>query len=312
MPERSPETPQDLPKARIVKRRWFNWAWLVPLFAAGFVGWLIARTYITRGPRIHIRFTQAQGLEAGKSEVKFRGAKIGMVTGIRLTKDLSGVDVKIELTKSASEIARTGSTFWIVEPEVSAAQIRGLQTIVSGDYIEAKPGPGDETNYFVGFEEPPALPQDRPGLVLVLMNPKLGSIQKGSAIYYRGLQVGQVLRYQLGGDAQAVSITAQVDEPYAALVRENTKFWNAGGLQMNLSLLGAKVRAESVKALVSGGIAFATPDQPGARVKNGAVFRLYDKVEESWEKWTPNIAITNAPPPRNTDENPRVAIPNGK
>jgi paraquat-inducible protein B len=283
---------QPLPRARRTRRPRIPWIWLVPIFALGFVGWLMARNYMHRGPRIEIQFPHSEGIEIGKSQVRFRGARVGLVTGLKLTPDLQGVQVTVDLIKSAEHLARTGTTFWIVRPEVTIERIRGLGAIVSGNYIEVRPGTGAKTNKFVGSGEAPVLSEHKQGLKIVLFNPKVGSVQKGTAIYYRGVQVGEVLGLQLTPDAQAVSITAHVDEQYAPLVRENSRFWNAGGLQMNVGLFsGAEIRAESVRSLVAGGIAFATPDPPGRPVKNGDAFRLFDKGEEDWEKWAPKIEI---------------------
>jgi len=289
-----------LPKARIAKRWRVSWIWFVPVIAAGFVGWLIVRTYIQRGPRVTVTFSDAKELEAGKSEVKFRGAKIGMVTGIKMSKDLQSVRIRIEFDKSASDLARGGSQFWIVEPQVTAERIRGLRAIVSGNFVEVKPGTGDRTNYFTGLEEAPVLAHQRKGLEIVLLREQLGSIENGTAIYFRGIQVGEVTHFELSSNAVAVRISAHIDEGYEPLVRENTKFWNAGGINFNLGLLGANLRAQSFKALIAGGIAFNTPPQPGPCVKEGAVFRLYEKAEDEWEKWASSIMIS--PPP--TEPNP--------
>lgn len=292
----------NLPKARVAKRWRVSWIWVVPVLAAGFVGWLIVRNYLARGPKVTVTFSDAKELEPGKSEVKFRGAKVGLVSGIKVSKDLQAVRVTMEFDKPASDLARIGSQFWIVEPQVTAERIRGLHAIVSGNYVEVKPGAGERTNQFIGLDEAPVLAHQRKGLEIVLLRAQLGSVENGTAIYFRGTQVGAVTHFALSPDAVTVRINAHIDEGYEPLIRENTKFWNAGGINFNLGLLGANLRAQSFKALIAGGIAFNNPPQPGARVKNGAVFRLYDKAEDDWEKWVTEIKISPPVSPEPSSE----------
>jgi paraquat-inducible protein B len=295
-----PEPDFKLPKARVARRWTFTWFWIVPALALAFVGWLAFKTWIAKGPTITVTFDDAQGIEAGKSEVKFRGAKVGDVTKVSLSKDLQSVRIKIELDQSAEEIARAQSQFWLVEPQISAAQITGLRTIVSGSYIEVKPGKGARTNEFTGLSEAPALAYHRGGLELVLLREQLGSIQKRTPIFYRGVQVGEVTDFELSTNALTVEIHAHIDEAYAPLVRQNTRFWNAGGIHFNFGLLGADIRAKSFETLFSGGIAFNTPPNTGASVRDGALFRLYDKPQDEWEKWAAPIHISPSNSSRST------------
>lgn len=281
-----------MPKARVARRWNFSWLWIVPVLALGFVGWLVFKTWIAKGPTITVTFKDAQGIEAGQSDVKFRGAKIGEITGISLSKDLQSVRIKIELQKSAADLARSDSQFWIVQPEIRAARITGLRTIVSGSYIEAKPGEGPATNEFVGLDAAPVLAYHRAGLNIVLLREELGSIQEGTPLFYRGLRVGEVTHFELSSNSIAVRIDAHIDESYAPLVRDNTVFWNAGGIHFNIGLFGADIRAKSFETLVSGGIAFNTPPGAGSPVRDGALFRLYDKPRDEWQKWAVPISIS--------------------
>jgi paraquat-inducible protein B len=297
MPESrsEPEPDFQLPQAKIAKRWKFTWLWIVPVLALGFVGWLILKTRLAKGPTITVTFNDAQGMEAGKSDVKFRGAKIGEITRISLSEDLRSVRIKIELQKSAEDIARAGSQFWIVQPEISASRITGLRTIVSGSYIEAKPGEGPHTNEFVGLNQAPVLTYHRAGLNIELLREELGSIQEGTPLFFRGLKVGEVTHFELSSNALAVRIEAHIEDPYAPLVHDNTFFWNSGGIHFNIGLFGADIRAKSFETLVSGGIAFNTPPGAGAPVRDGALFRLYEKPKDEWQKWAAPINISTQP-----------------
>lgn len=285
-----PPSVEDLPRARI-ERDWKNrLVWLVPIGAAALAAWFIYSNLFRDGPTLHIYFYNAAGLQRGKSEVKYRGADIGEVKDVQLTKDHQKVDVTVALDRSAASIAREGSRFWIVKPEVGVAEISGLRTIVSGDYITVEPGGGKRQTIFTGLEQAPVLaPQGV--LRIVLLAEKSGSLKERTPVFYRGIQVGEVFSVDLGPDSQSIWITVDIQNHYAPLVRLNSKFWNAGGIHMSLSLSGLNIAAQSMESLLSGGLAFATPDTTEKQAPDGTSFRLYDRPEEAWLAWEPEIVL---------------------
>jgi paraquat-inducible protein B len=297
------EKSRELPKAEIKKTRHAWWLWLVPLGALALCAWFVYRDYIATGPVITIYFQDASGLEENNTQIRLFGATVGQVKRLALTKESNRVEVKARLAGSAAQLAKAGTVFWIVRPEFKIGAISGLRTIISGEYIAVRPGSGARTNIFVGAESEPI--SEEPGsLHLTLLMPGLSSVQEQSSIYYRGIKVGEVLKYQLSDDAQGVKIQARIHKEYAPLVRVNSKFWNAGGIDFRFGLFrGAEISAESAKALLSGGIEFATPNDPGAPATDGAFFRLYDKPDDAWKNWMPvihldltnDVAETNKP-----------------
>jgi paraquat-inducible protein B len=280
-----------LPKAKIRKTRRAWWLWLIPLGAVALCVWFVYRDYIATGPLITIYFQDASGLEENNTQVRYLGATVGQVKSLQLSKDNKHMEVKARLAGSAAQLARVGSVFWIVRPEVKLGAISGLRTIVSGEYVAVRPGDGPRTNNFVGAEKEPV--SEEPGaLHIILLAPNLGSLQEQSSIYYRGIQVGELLKYQLANDGQGVVLQGRIRKEYAPLVRENTKFWNAGGLDFRFGLFrGAEISAESAKALLSGGIEFNTPSELGKPATDGAAFRLYDKADDTWKNWMPAIQL---------------------
>lgn len=280
-----------LPKAEIKKTRHAWWLWLVPLGALALCAWFVYRDYIATGPVITIYFHDASGLEENNTQIRLFGATVGQVKRLELTKQSDRVQVKARLAGSAAQLARAGTVFWIVRPEFKIGAISGLRTIISGEYIAVRPGNGARTNVFVGAESEPIA--EEPGaLHLTLLMPGLKSVQEQSGVYYRGIKVGEVLKFQLSEDAQGVKIEVRIHKEYAPLVRVNSKFWNAGGIDFRFGLFrGAEISAESAKALLSGGIEFATPTDAGKPASNGAVFRLYDKPEDPWKDWAPLIHL---------------------
>jgi paraquat-inducible protein B len=280
-----------LPKAEIKKTRHAWWLWLVPLGAVALCAWFVYRDFIATGPVITMYFQDASGLEENNTQIRLLGATVGQVKRLSLTKDSHRVEVKARLIGSAAQLAQAGTVFWIVRPEFKVGAISGLRTIISGEYIAVRPGNGARTNVFVGAESEP-ISEERGALHVTLLVPSLRSVQEESSVYYRGIKVGEVLKYQLSDDAQGLKILARIHKEYAPLVRVNSKFWNAGGIDFRFGLFrGAEISAESAKTLLSGGIEFATPTEAGAPATDGAFFRLYDKPEDAWKNWMPAIHL---------------------
>jgi paraquat-inducible protein B len=287
----TPKTPGRLPKA-IVRKDHLGWLlWLVPLSAAVLCGWFAYRDFIGTGPLITVRFQDVEGLQAQNTALLFRGMNVGALKEVNLSRDAQHVEVKIRLIAAAKDFARSGSEFWIVHPDVKIGSISGLRTLVSGEYIEVRPGGGVKTNRFEGLPHDP-LP-DRPGaLEITLTSPHLGSLQELSPIFYRGVQVGEVAYSQLGADSREVTIHARVWREYAPLVHVDSKFWNAGGLAVHFGLFkGLQVSAESPRTIITGGLEFATPTDSAMAATNGTTYVINPKPEDKWKDWNPVIKL---------------------
>jgi paraquat-inducible protein B len=290
---RTPHSFQELPKAKLEKNWKTHFFWLVPIAAAALAGWFIYSNLFKAGPTIHIYFDSADGVEQGKTELKYRGASLGEVKSLKLTPDHQKVEVTMALTPSGKDFAREGTRFWIVKPEVGAAQISGLRTIVSGDYITGEPGKGEPQKRFTGLSDAPVV--EPPGTLRIrLLAEKAGSLKERSPVFFRDVQIGEVFKTDLGPDSQTIQITVDIDKRYAPLVRMNSKFWRAGGIHANLSLSGLNISAESAKALLSGAVEMATPDASEKEAPRGTDFRLYDKPDDAWLAWSPMIQLDNS------------------
>ncbi|HUA64307.1 MAG TPA: MlaD family protein [Alphaproteobacteria bacterium] len=294
-----------LPMALVKKSRLTWWLWAIPAGAAALCFWFVYRDFIAAGPLITIYFQTGEGLEDQGIDVRYRGVAVGEVKTVVLDDDAKRVKVQARLVSSAADLARQGSVFWIVRPEVRLGAISGLRTIISGDYIDVQPGTGERTNVFVGSEKSPTAKEPK-SLQITLLTPDLGSLQEQSPIIYRGVQVGEVLSYQLATNARDVLVQARIEPEYVPLVRLDSQFWNSGGIDFHLGLFkGVQISAESPRTLISGGIEFATPTEPQGPATNGTVFILNAKPEEKWKSWSPNIPLqlsaeasaeTNRPP----------------
>jgi paraquat-inducible protein B len=266
--------------------------WLIPLIAlaaAGVLGW---QAFSQRGPLIHVEFERGEGIAPG-DPVSYRGVRIGDVRAVGLSKDLSKVVVDARLRSDATNIAVEGSQFWIVRPEISASRVTGLDALLGPHYLECQPGSGPRTTRFAGLSHPSG--KNAPGqnaLEVVVEAADRGSLAVDSPVTYRGIKVGAVKSLTLAGDAHTVEITLAIDEAYRNLVRSNSKFWNSGGIGVDWGLIrGLSVKAESLEALMGGGIAFATPNRPGETVADGQHFPLASAVKPEWLEWTPTIAL---------------------
>lgn len=263
------------------KRRGISIIWLIPLIAAGIGGWLAYRSITEKGPTITLTFETATGLEAGKTAIKYKAVEVGTVNTVRLSEDISKVMVTATLDKGTEEYLTEGTQFWVERPRVGAGGISGLSTIVSGAYINFAPGDGTPVRTFTGLERPPLTPTDTPGLRITLKAEKLGSLHIGAPVYFRQIQVGKVEDDRLAPDHQYIEIDVFIEQPYAQLVRQHSRFWNASGIDVSVGLTGVSVSTESFESLVVGGIAFETPhDNAGDPVENGAVYPLYSQYED--------------------------------
>ncbi len=272
------------PEAVVERRRGVSPIWLIPIVAVVIAASLAYEAIQSRGPKVVIVFESGEGLTAGKSKVKYRQVEIGTVDLIQI-RDLEHVEVHCSLDKHARPHLTEGSEWWVVRPRVGAGGISGLGTLLSGSYVTFRPGDeGGKIQYeFVGMEEPPLATGD--GLGLVLETGTLGGVAAGNPVYYRELPVGSVVSHGLSKDGSKVKIHVNIETKYASLVRSNSVFWNASGISADLGLTGLHVHAESLKALLSGGVAFATPPKPGHTVSDGSVFRLHPEVKDDWLEW---------------------------
>jgi len=286
-------TPDALPAARIRRRRRYPVyvVWLVPLIAAVVAGVLVYERITEYGPAVTIMFRDATGLKPRQSEVRYRGVAVGEVSALELSPDLAYVVVTARVRREAANIAREGSVFWIVRPEVGIETVRGLTTVITGPYIEVFPGSGRQKTEFVGVERPsPAL--GRRGLRVTLATAHLTSIRPRTAVYYRGVEVGMVSATALSGDATAAHVRVLIEPRYARLVRIGSRFWSTSGVDVNLSLFkGVEINIDSLRSLIAGGIVFATPDAKSPPANEDTIFVLHDKPEKEWLTWAPKIPI---------------------
>jgi paraquat-inducible protein B len=281
----------DIPRPVIKKMRWpFPIVWIVPLAAAVLAGYFLYERHRQQGKEISIEFPDGNGIIAGQTQMLVHGISVGEVKSIELSEDHQHAIAHVRLNQADAFIAKKGTLIWVVRPQLSLSNISGLNTLVSGPYIEALPGEGDEETHFYGRLNPPVLIGS--GIRIILHGERLEHISPDSPLTYRGIQVGEVQDIRLSDEADAANITVYVWSEYIPLVRSNSQFWIIKGADIQGGLFGGlKLKLDSLSALLAGGIAFATPDEPGAVVSDGGAFDLNENSKDEWLKWKPKIRL---------------------
>lgn len=269
-----------LPRATLTPRKHsrVSAVWLIPLVAAIVAIGIAVNRILNEGPTISIVFKSAEGVEAGKTFIKYKDVKIGQVTAVELYQDYSKVRVTAKIDKHAEGLMVDDAEFWVVQPRVTLSGVSGLGTLLSGNYIGFEKGKSKKSQrQFVGLEVPPVMTLDEPGREFLLTSDDIGSLGIGSPLYFRRLQVGQVIAYTLANDGKSVSIRVFVKAPYDQFVSTETRFWNVSGLDVTVGAGGVDVRTQSLVALLIGGIAFETPTfaATGEPAAADSAFTLY-------------------------------------
>jgi paraquat-inducible protein B len=258
----------------------FSPVWLVPIVAAVLVAYLGYSAIATRGPTITLTLATADGLTVDQTQVKHKNVTVGTVDSISLAQDLKSVIVKVRMVGGTDAMLTDKARFWVVRPRLSAGSLTGIETLVTGSYIEVDPGDagGNKERSFKALAEPPGRQSDEPGNVFVLNAKHLGSLGTGSPIYYRDVEVGEVLSYDLGNGLGPVAMRIFVREPYDKFVHSETQFWNASGLSLSMGAEGMHLELQSIQTLLSGGIAFETPrtNEKGDPAAENTKFDLYE------------------------------------
>src|SRR5437773_10844918 len=259
----------------------------IVVFVAAFAGvWVGVTRILAEGPKITIVFRSAEGLEAGKTKIHYNGVDVGTLTAIRLSDDHQRVIATAQMAPKTESFLVDDTKFWVVTPRIAGGTVSVLGTLLSGAYIGMEIGRAKEKRRdFVALTEPPVVTGDVPGRFFMLKTSTLGSLEYGTPIYFRRLQVGEVASYVLDDDGQGLTVKVFVKAPYDQYVTPTTRFWHASGIDLSLTASGLSVQTQSLVSILIGGIAFETPATgpvlPAAAADT--VFTLYGDRNEAFQ-----------------------------
>jgi paraquat-inducible protein B len=292
MPDNDPPIFSEAESRAVPKTRTrLSLVWFIPILAALVGVWVAVTRVMSEGPKITIVFQSAEGMEAGKTKIRYNGVDIGTVTAIRLSDDHQHVIATAEMAPKTEGFLAEDTKFWVVRPRISGANVTGLGTLISGAYIGLEIGESKEIKHdFVALETPPVITGELPGRLFVLKTTDLGSLDTGTPVFFRRLQVGEVSSYELDQDGKLLTVKVFVRAPYDQYVNPNTRFWHASGIDVSLSASGLKVQTQSVLSILIGGIAFETAATGPALspAEANTVFSLYESRAQAFEPATQN------------------------
>ncbi len=279
----------DLPEATARPRRSrLSVVWIIPIIAALLGGWIAVQKLLAEGPTIEISFASAEGLVAGTTTVKYNGVDVGKLQSLKVSGDRRRIIARVQMAPETKDWLLEDTWFWVVRPRVAGGSITGLGTLLSGSYIGMAIGKGGErTDSFTARDVPPVVAGDAPGRFFLLKAANLGSLDYGTPIYFRRIQVGQVASYSLDEDGRELTVRVFVNAPYDRFVKPDTRFWQASGLDFSLNANGLNVQTESLVSLLIGGLAF---DTPAANVEEAAA-----AAETSFELFANEALAMKAP-----------------
>lgn len=272
-----------IPHAIIKKKKGVSIIWIVPLVAIFIAFGLIFRTVVNKDLTFTISFKSAEGIEAGKTKIKYKDVIIGEVESLKIGPDLKNVIVTARLKKETGNYLTDGTRFWVVRARLSGGIASGLGTLLSGSYIAIDPSlKGNAKSNFKGLEVPPVVTSDLPGRHFRLKAKRLGSVGYGSPVYFKGIKVGQVVGYQFADQNKDLEINIFINAPYDQNVNDTSRFWFSSGLDIVFNAQGVRVDTQSFVSLMIGGLAFDSPNSiDQLAVGEDHLFELYDSPKDA-------------------------------
>ncbi|MFC0267085.1 intermembrane transport protein PqiB [Kushneria aurantia] len=272
--------------ARRKKHRHISPVWLIPLIAALIGAWMLFHSLSSQGPQITLIMDNAEGISPGNTLIKARNVDVGQVTSVSLSEDTSHAVIHARMNQGTERLLNADTSFWVVKPRIGREGISGLNTVLSGAYIQLQPGSAEEEQRtFTMLDQPPVAPPDAQGLRLHLTSANAGSLSVGDPVLFQGFTVGRVEQVEFDTEDRVVHYQLFIQQAYEALVTSNTRFWLASGINFDLNSEGFSLGLASLESLVSGGVTFGVPEDipPGEPVGENSdlAFTLYSDEEDA-------------------------------
>ncbi|GIT89097.1 intermembrane transport protein PqiB [Roseobacter sp. OBYS 0001] len=251
--------------------------WIIPVLALLTALFVAFQTYNARGPMITVEFENAAGIVPRETEVRFRDVKVGVVEEVMFSEGLSSVVARIRMDKSVAPYVDSTASFWIVRPEFSASGITGLDTVLSGVFVEGSWDSiiGPSNSEFKGLERAPLYHSGTEDLQIALRSLPGGTLSADTPILFRGIEIGRVGPARISPEGNFAIAEAVIYEPHGRLITPSTRFWDASGFSFSIGPAGAEIDFTSVASLLGGGITFDTFVSGGEQVGDGSVFEVF-------------------------------------
>ncbi|BAJ00220.1 paraquat-inducible protein B [Shewanella violacea DSS12] len=274
-------------EAKIQNLKQVSAVWCIPILALAIGIWMFVQYISSQGPVITIRMPNASGIEIGKTAIKSLSVNVGVVTNVQLSEDYSYTLVTAQMNRDSDRMLKEDTSFWVVKPRIGSGGITGLDTLLSGAYIEMQPGDDKEDReHFVALENPPVAPVDAKGLRIILTSHHAGKLGVGDPVLYEGFTVGRVESVSFDIKSKLANYQLFIFEPYDSLARTNSAFMMLSGFNIQMNAEGVNVNVGSLESLMTGGVTFMTPDgdSESRQTEQLVHYRLFDSVHDYREK----------------------------
>ncbi|GAB3517080.1 intermembrane transport protein PqiB [Photobacterium alginatilyticum] len=276
-------------KAEVQDIKQISSIWLVPVIALAIGIWMLAQYMMSKGPEVTLLLSTAEGIEIGKTEVKALNVRVGIITDVSLNDDYSAIIATAQIDKDAARMLKEDTLFWVVKPRIGKEGVSGLETLLSGAYVQLQPGVKDKEKLeFTVLEVPPVAPPDAKGIRLVLYHNEAGKLGVGDPVLYEGFTVGRVEKVTFDPEAKKANYQLFIFEPYNSLIRKRTRFWLTSGVDLQMSAEGFNFKIGSIESLITGGVSFRVPrgNEPGELITQElSRFRLYNNLKQVRERF---------------------------
>ncbi|WP_423823166.1 intermembrane transport protein PqiB [Salinisphaera sp. SPP-AMP-43] len=297
----SDNPPDDTAELSDDTGRWrISPVWLIPLAALLIGAWLVYDNFASRGPTVVLHADTAEGIEAGHTDLKVRSVTVGHVTQVELADDYQGAVITVQMNPETTDLLGDHAKFWVVKPRVGPEGVTGLNTILSGAYLEMRPAKtGSDKRRFKIQDNPPPTPSNQPGVTIKLVNSGDNTLSVGDPIVYQGQNVGRIEDSQFSVDKRQTIYTIFVREPFSRLITASTQFWLRSGVDFKLGSDGLDVRLGSLQSVLAGGITFGLADDvaAGQTVADGHQFELYETrnaaVQDRFDRKIEYVVLLN-------------------
>ncbi len=273
-----------LSQAQIVPQKKWSSVWLIPMIALAIGLWMLFQYINNTGPEITLKLPTAEGIEEGKTPIKALNVTVGVISKVTLSKNYDHIIARAQMNKDATRMLRDDTLFWVVKPRIGAGGVSGLDTLLSGVYIELQPGSSKvKRRQYIVLDLPPVSPPNAEGLRLVLTHKEAEKLGVGDPVLFEGFTVGRVEKASYDIDQRKAHYQLFIFAPYDRLVTSDSYFWPNSGLKMKLNTEGIEVKVNSLESLFKGGVTFSSftgntaKGKPADQMQH---FRLFDDLSQ--------------------------------